>query len=269
MPNYNEHIKLRVTGKMLNRIDQEADHRGVNRSEFVRFAIEQELPEQKIQKEENNMESIINDYVSDELLEQASEVEQDFRSKGFDRDYIRIGIHATGQPNKREDVFFVSPGGTIDNGPVFHSQGDSHYRNQNVGDIQISIIYGYEFTTIRVDRIIQPADEDMTYSDDFQEALFPELTYEDRKEQYLPEPATLAECTECGNLHLMSQEKVENGEYTPLNEQETEIICSGCAGDHTVGEYLDSLGGRDKEKAEGYLLDICQLEKDDPLVLQG
>lgn len=55
MTNYNKHIKLRVTGKMLERIAKEADRRGVNRSEFVRFAIEKELP--KIKKEEDNMKT--------------------------------------------------------------------------------------------------------------------------------------------------------------------------------------------------------------------
>ncbi len=50
MTKYNGHLKLRVPQKMLDRIDQEADRRGVNRSEFVRFAIEKELP--KIQKGE-------------------------------------------------------------------------------------------------------------------------------------------------------------------------------------------------------------------------
>lgn len=213
------------------------------------------------------IEEIIEEFVGEYILKKASEIEQSFREKGFDRDYIRIGIHATGQPNKREDIFFVSPGGTIDDGPVFHSQGDSQYRTQPVGDIQVRVIYGYEMTTIQVDRIIQPADEDITYADKYQEPLFPDLTYEDRKNivnRHYSE--IIAECTECGEQFLHSQEAVDDGEYTPLNEQETEVICKECAGDATIGEYLDSLGGRKKEEAEYYLLTICQLEKDDPLV---
>jgi len=215
------------------------------------------------------IEKIIKEFVGKNLKDKASKVEQGFRKKGFDRDYIRIGVHATGRPNKREDIYFISSGGTIDEGPTFFSQGDSQYRTQNVGDIQVRVLYDNEITTIQIDRIIQSADEDMTYADNYEDQLFPNLTYEDRKalieewEKY----GTIVECTECGEQFLQSQEAVEEGKYTPLNEQATEVICKRCAGDATIGEYLDSLGGADREQVKNYLLNYCGLEKSDPLVL--
>jgi hypothetical protein len=215
------------------------------------------------------IEKIIQKFVSERVLDQASKVEQNFRKKGFDRDYIRVGIRASGRPNKREDIYFVSPGGSIDEGPSFHSQGDSYYSLQNVGDIQIRIIRDYEMISIKIDRIIQPADEDMTYADRYETALFLNLTTRDRKnlidesERY----GTIVECRECYEKILLSQEAVENGKYTPLNDPETIVVCKSCAGDYTVGEYLESLSEEDKEAVGYYLLNYCQLEKEDLLVL--
>ena len=215
------------------------------------------------------IEKIIQKFVSERMLEKASKVEQNFRKKGFDQDYIRVGMHASNRPTKREDIFFVSSGGSIDEGPSFHSQGDSHYSLQNVGDIQIRIIHDYEMSSINIDRIIQPADEDMTYADNYEAELFPNLTNTDRKnlidenERY----GTIVKCRECHEEFLESQEAVEDGEYTPLNDIETIVVCKNCAGDYTIGEYLKSLSEEDKEAIGDYLLNYCQLEKENLLVL--
>jgi hypothetical protein len=138
---------------------------------------------------------------------------------------------------------------------------------QNVGDIQIRIIHDYEMISIKIDRIIQPVDEDMTYADDYETELFPNLTDRknliDESERY----GTIVECRECYEKFLLSQEAVENGKYTPLNDLETIVVCKSCAGDYTVGEYLESLSEEDKEAVGYYLLNYCQLEKEDLLVL--
>jgi len=213
------------------------------------------------------IEKIIQKFVSERMLEKASKAEQSFRKKGFDQDYIRIGVHASSIPNKREDIYFISPGGSIYEGPSFHSQGDSHYSLRNIGDIQIRIIRDCEMISIKIDRIIQPADEDMTYANDYETELFPNLTDRknliDENERY----GNIVECRECYEEFLMSQEAVENGEYTPLNDPETIVICSSCAGDHTIGEYLESLSEENKEAIGDYLLNFCRLEKEDLLVL--
>jgi hypothetical protein len=123
--------------------------------------------------------------------------------------------------------------------------------------------------SIKIDRIIQPADEDMTYANSYEVELFPNLTNRDRKnlinesERY----GTITGCRECYEKFLLSQEAVENGEYTPLNDPETIVVCKSCAGDYTVGEYLESLSEENKEAFGYYLLNYCQLEKEDLLVL--
>ena len=40
-------LRIRVSAKLQNRIDQEADNRGMNRSAFIRYCIEKELPNSK------------------------------------------------------------------------------------------------------------------------------------------------------------------------------------------------------------------------------
>jgi predicted DNA-binding protein len=40
-------IRIRVSEKLQKRIDQEADNRGMNRSAFIRYCIEKELPNSK------------------------------------------------------------------------------------------------------------------------------------------------------------------------------------------------------------------------------
>lgn len=225
---------------------------------------------------------LIKEYVElfDFIIEDGKEIK-----KEYDNEEIRIGTsYITGGHQATEYYYYDPVTAEVSQGAVFLGNG-SNYRYKNIGDIEILVLRNSENDFIRISRVIQPYDEDMAYSDQYEKAKFnqnlSEEEYQVIREQkmndyelYQDNDGYILECINCDRKYLSipqleyNNRLVEDGKVCFLNKSETELICSKCTENMTIEEFLQNENDKNNpavNKYKRYLLNYVRLEKSDKI----
>lgn len=219
----------------------------------------------------NNIKKLIKEYVKefDDEIEEGKKLKEKYNNED-----IRISTNYINNYQFVEYYYYNPVTEKVTECASFLSNG-SNFSYRNIGDIELVVITDIEDNkSIQINRIINTFDEDMAYSDDFEKKKFEDVEYDEilEKEQirdeYYCDADYIVSCINCGKEYLVSQEGVENGEYTELNEDETKIICSECTENQSINDFLKTIEDNDeREKYEEYLLNYIGLDGDNDLFL--
>ena len=219
------------------------------------------------------MKKLIKKYVKgfEDIIDNAKDIK-----KEYNNEEIRIGVNYLSGNHNSIAYYYYNP---VDDKVYSGAEllgNSSNYSYKNIGDIEIIVYNNRDNKYIQINRIIEWFDEDMSYSDEYEEEKFKNRKNDyskiqekivNRNDKFADTGTIISKCIECGSQYIVTQEKVEGGLITPLNDDKTEVICN-CIGDISVEEFLNKIkDNRTKEKYEYYLLDYCGLNAEEDLFL--